>query len=87
LVADNGVTLARYVFESLTINNNNPASAILNDARLFKLAGYQGNRRPPYSQHLRKELLGQRKDVTVDPIAGLKQPTGEAWRALHAAVC
>jgi hypothetical protein len=72
----NGVTLACHVFESLAVNDNDPGPTILNDACLFELAGYQSNRRPPYSRHLRKELLGQRKDVAVDPIAGLEQPTG-----------
>jgi hypothetical protein len=64
------------VFESLAVNNNDPTPTILNDARLFELAGYQRNRCPPYPQPLRKELLGQRKDVTIDPIPGLEQPTG-----------
>ena len=41
LVADNGVTLACHVFESLAVNNNDPTPTILNDARLFELAGYQ----------------------------------------------
>ena len=76
LVADNGVTLACHVFESLAVNHNDPAPTSLNDARLFELAGYQSNRRSPYSQHLRQELLGQRKDVTINTIQGLKQPTG-----------
>src|SRR5580704_13496553 len=37
LVADNGVTLACHVFESLAVNNNDPAPTILNDACLFEL--------------------------------------------------
>jgi hypothetical protein len=49
LVADNGVTLACHVFESLAVNNNDPATTILNDARLFELAGDQilANYPPP----------------------------------------
>ena len=53
-----------------------PAPAILNDARLFKLASHQSNRRPPDPEHLRKKFLGQRKDIGIDPIPGLEQPTG-----------
>jgi hypothetical protein len=75
----------------LALNNNDPTSTILNDARLFELAGYQSNRRPPYSQHLRKELLGQKKDVTIDRSRVWSSQRAKrdsmAWRALHAAVC
>src|SRR5580704_13561560 len=76
LVADSGVTLARHVFETLAVDNNDPAPAILNETRLFKLASHQSDRRPPDAEHLRKKFLGQRKDIGIDPIPGLEQPTG-----------
>ena len=76
LVADNGVALARNVFEPFAVHYNDPAPTIFNDARLFELAGHQSHRRPPDPEHLRQELLGQRKDVSVDPIPGLEQPAG-----------
>ena len=50
----------------------------LDDARLFELTSHQSHRRPPDPEHLRQELLGQRKDVSVDPIPGLEQPACQA---------
>ena len=77
MFADNGVALACHTFESFAVNNYDPAPTISNDARVFELVGHQSNRRPLYSQHLREEFLGQRKDVGIDPIPGLEQPTGQ----------
>jgi hypothetical protein len=76
LVADNGVALARDVFEPLAVRYNDPAPTIFNDARLCELTSHQIHRRPPDPEHLRKKFLGQRKDVSVDPIPGLEQPAG-----------
>jgi hypothetical protein len=76
LVADDGVTLARHVFEPLAVNNNDPAPAILDETRLLKLASHQSNGGPPDPEHLRQKFLGQRKDIGIDPIPGLEQPTG-----------
>ena len=73
---DNAVALARHAFEPLVVDNNDPAPAMLNETRLFKLASHQSNRRPPDPEHLRKKFLGQRKDISIDPIPGLEQPTG-----------
>src|SRR5664279_2372274 len=73
LVADNGVALARDVFEPLAVRYNDPAPTIFNDARLCELTSHQIHRRPPDPEHLRKKFLGQRKDVSVDPIPGLDE--------------
>ncbi len=76
LVADNAIALACNVFEPFAVHYNNPAPTIFNDARLLELAGDESHRRSPDPEHLRQEFLGQRKDVSVDPIPSLEQPLG-----------
>lgn len=71
------VTLTCHVLEPFAVKHNDPAPTSLNETRLFELASHECHLRPPDPEHLREELLGQREDITLNPIPGLEKPTGQ----------
>jgi hypothetical protein len=76
-----GVALARHLFEALAVKHNDAPPPILNQTRPFELACYQRYGGSIHPEHLRQEFLCQGQHVTFDSILRLKQPSGEA--ALH----
>lgn len=71
------VTLARGLFEALTVCHGHVASSVGDQARLLEHAGCDRNSRPARAQHLGHELLRQREAELVDPVVGQKEPPGE----------
>jgi hypothetical protein len=64
--------------EAGPVGDGDLAPAVPDQPVGLELTGGAGGRRPPHSQHLAEELLGEREILAADPVAGGQQPAGGA---------
>ena len=72
------VALACRCFEPRSVNLDQAAPIRSDRTRHPELAHYMRHRCSSYAKQLRKRLLRQRQEVTVNPIVDVEQPPGQA---------
>lgn len=75
---NHAAALASCVDESLAVEDANAAAVVLDHAGALQVAGRDGNGGTASSEHLREELLRERKLRFLDTIMHHEQPASEA---------
>lgn len=66
----------------MSIDDLNPAAAVVDEAKFLKLSGQHRDRGPLHAEHFGEEFVRQGYDVAVASVVRLQQPSAKARRDL-----
>src|SRR5215831_15309543 len=75
--ADQLIALARYLDETVAIENDDALAAYLDQPGTVKCLHRIGHRWPVHTQHFREQVLRDRQRVLIVTVAHHQQPSGE----------
>src|SRR5215203_686039 len=75
---DGIITFAAAFSKPCDIQHGNSSAVIFDEAYCLQSVSDKGHARPPHTEHLRQELLRERKLVTLHQVPDLQKPPAQA---------